>query len=474
MRQPDALRRLIVASLALPALPLLQGCAAPLPPMTDQATAPAAHALLAASAQAHGLQALAAIDDVSVGYAGTFHGVVDRLQPELVDAGFRGRAQDRLLLQKGVVAQAQAGPKGTKQVVREAGAGTQGGVRAWFNGTEALDRRRRDAAALVADCYSLFLLGPMLLAGQWAADRTLAMALTGAERVTVDGRDHDCDVLRIHMQPGLGMSDADELALYIDRSERLMRRLRFTLNGFQPTRGAVAEVDAWGHLPLHEVLWASQYEERLLRPLPLPVHEWHMTGLDVNRRLDRGAISGPAFSGAAWVAAGRRPGGLTSPGCPCPGPNRPLPSGHHDGAQGRVWMHRRALLRAIGGLAPLLALEACARTAPLHDVQDAAFVGVARLPQRAEQIKRAGTSLGWIMQEQRPGLMRGTLNLRTHQAVVDVPYDTRRFSIRYVSSTDLNYSGPVSSQDRGGAKIHRNYNGWIENLEHKISAESSS
>ncbi len=74
-------------------------------------------------------------------------------------------------------------------------------------------------------------------------------------------------------------------------------------------------------------------------------------------------------------------------------------------------------------------------------MRDAAFVGQASLPQRAEQIKRAGASLRWVMQEQRPGLMRGTLNLRTHQAVVDVPYDTRRFSIHYVSSIDLNYSG---------------------------------
>ena len=135
-------------------------------------------------------------------------------------------------------------------------------------------------------------------------------------------------------------------------------------------------------------------------------------------------------------------------------------------------MHRRTLLRAIGGLTTLSALAACVRTAPLHNVQDAAFVGVAPLPRRAEQIKRAGASLGWVMEERQPGLMRGTLNLRTHQAIVDVPYDASRFSISYVSSTDLNYSGSAASQ-AGGSMIHPNYNGWIENLEHKISAESS-
>ncbi len=301
MDQPDALRRLMLASLALPVLPLLQGCAAPLAPLEDQATAPGARALLAASARAHGLPALAAIDDVSVGYAGTFNGVADRIQPELVDAGFRRRSQDRLLLRDRVAAQAQAGPEGAKQVVRQAGAGTQGGVQVWFNGVEALDKPRRDAAAVAADCYSLFLLGPMLLAGQWAADCILTMALSGTERVTVDGRAHDCDVLRVSMQPGLGMSEGDELALCIDRAERLMRRLCFTLNGFQPTRGALAQVDAWGHVPLHGVRWPVRFQERLLRPLPLPfpVHEWHLTGLDVNRGLDRAALSGPALAGGA-------------------------------------------------------------------------------------------------------------------------------------------------------------------------------
>ena len=307
MQQPDPLRRLMLASLAAPALPLLQGCAAPLAPLGDKATAPGARALLAASAQAHGLPALAAINDVSVSYAGAFHGVVGRLQPDLVDAGFRGRSQERLLLRDRVAAQAHAGPEGAKQVVREAGAGTQGSIRVWFNGVEALDRPRRDAAALVADCYSLFLLGPMLLAGQWAADRTLAMAVSGTGRVTVDGQGHDCDVLRVRLQPGLGMSEGDDLALYIDRAERLMRRLRFTLNGFQPTRGAVAEVDAWGHVPLHGVRWPAQYEERLLRPLPLPVHEWRLTGLDVNRGLDRAALNGPALAGGAARPASALP-----------------------------------------------------------------------------------------------------------------------------------------------------------------------
>jgi hypothetical protein len=66
------------------------------------------------------------------------------------------------------------------------------------------------------------------------------------------------------------------------------------------------------------------------------------------------------------------------------------------------------------------------------------------------------------MEPQGPGLMRGMLNLRTHQAVVDIPYDTQRFSIRYVSSSNLDYDGNA---------IHRNYNSWVQNLQNAIVAQ---
>ena len=107
------------------------------------------------------------------------------------------------------------------------------------------------------------------------------------------------------------------------------------------------------------------------------------------------------------------------------------------------------------------ALGACARTAPVQE-GSGEFVGQATLAQRADEIRRAGASLGWIMEQQRPGQMRGTLNLRSHQAVVDIPYDTRRFAIRYASSTNLDYNGAV---------IHRNYNSWVQNLQNAIMAQ---
>ena len=120
---------------------------------------------------------------------------------------------------------------------------------------------------------------------------------------------------------------------------------------------------------------------------------------------------------------------------------------------------RRTLLTA--GLAAG-ALGACARTAPVYQ-GGGEFVGRGSLAQRGDEIRRAGAQLGWVMESQGPGLMRGTLNLRTHQAVVDIPYDQRRFSIRYAGSTNLDYDG---------TSIHRNYNGWVQNLQNAIIVQS--
>ncbi len=81
-------------------------------------------------------------------------------------------------------------------------------------------------------------------------------------------------------------------------------------------------------------------------------------------------------------------------------------------------------------------------------------------------ITRAGTGLGWVMIEEQPGVIRGTLRLRTHVAIVDVSYDTSTYSIQYVDSTNLNYN-----ESKG--TIHKNYNGWIENLDNAIRRELS-
>jgi len=79
-------------------------------------------------------------------------------------------------------------------------------------------------------------------------------------------------------------------------------------------------------------------------------------------------------------------------------------------------------------------------------------------------IMRAGAALGWQMRETKSGHILGTLNLRKHVAVVDVNYSATSYSITYKDSTELDYDG---------TNIHKNYNGWIQNLEKGIRTQLS-
>jgi hypothetical protein len=78
-------------------------------------------------------------------------------------------------------------------------------------------------------------------------------------------------------------------------------------------------------------------------------------------------------------------------------------------------------------------------------------------------IQSAGAGLGWQMKEATPGHIVGTLYLRSHVAVVDIVYTLDDYSINYKSSTNLNYNAANNT-------IHKNYNGWIQNLTNAINA----
>lgn len=303
MPNPDAFRRqLLQATWGLPVLASLHACKAPLRELSRPATAEAARTVLDESAAAHGAKALAQVNDISVRYVGRWRAVVGKLQPTLIDSGFRGVSEERLLFPDLLVSQSHVGPSGRKHVTRRA-AGGRDDAHVWFNGEETKDPERLAAAALVVDGYSVFLLGPMILAGPWAAERQLAMELGGVERLTRDARRYDCDVVNVRVSPGLGFSNADQLALYIDRDERLLRRMRFTLNGLESTRGAVADVDLDDYMVRFGIAWPTRFYERLLRPLPLPVHNWTLDGLDINRGLQSVDLMTAEFKGSAAVPA---------------------------------------------------------------------------------------------------------------------------------------------------------------------------
>jgi len=88
--------------------------------------------------------------------------------------------------------------------------------------------------------------------------------------------------------------------------------------------------------------------------------------------------------------------------------------------------------------------------------------------QSAEQvkqaIKRAGTGLGWMIKEVDSNTLQGTLMLRKHIAQITIPYSKSNYSLMYKTSENLNYN----AEDK---TIHKNYNGWIQNLDRAIQVQ---
>ena len=291
-------RRLLALGASVPAL-ALAGCGTPLPLNVPAAPAsdPAAERLLQGSAEVHGLTAYRQLTDINVRYDGAWRPLIDRIQPVVVDKGFRGWSEERLLPQAGVIAQAYTGPAGRKQVwwqQGQASATRPGEVAVWFNGQASTNADAQAASALVAEAYGLFLLGPLWLFGQGHV-----VQMGGSERV--DGR--PCRVVHVWKRPGLGQVALDRVAVCIDAEQGITRRVRFTLEGFANTRGAVAETDTFDHTQRFGVLWPMRSYEEVVHPLRVPAHDWHITGLDVNRGYEAAALRGPQFSGAASAAA---------------------------------------------------------------------------------------------------------------------------------------------------------------------------
>jgi hypothetical protein len=123
---------------------------------------------------------------------------------------------------------------------------------------------------------------------------------------------------------------------------------------------------------------------------------------------------------------------------------------------------------ALFGSVVVLALAACT-VAPVYNVNSAPVVSPAGKTLQESQVRQAivtaGSALGWRITDAGPGKLVGTLNLRTHSATVDIPYSARQYSITFKSGENL--------QSADGT-IHKNYNGWVQNLERGINSALAS
>jgi hypothetical protein len=123
-------------------------------------------------------------------------------------------------------------------------------------------------------------------------------------------------------------------------------------------------------------------------------------------------------------------------------------------------------LRTTVAVAAAALLLAACPTVPIYNVTDEPVATPTGKHLTASQVRggimTAGTALGWHFVDAGPGRLEGSLHLRNHGAVVEIPYSATKYSIVYKSSENL---------DASGGTIHKNYNGWVQNLDRQIRAE---
>jgi hypothetical protein len=119
----------------------------------------------------------------------------------------------------------------------------------------------------------------------------------------------------------------------------------------------------------------------------------------------------------------------------------------------------------------LLLLVGCRGGAQIYEVKNAPVPSPSGKELTLEQVRKeiiaAGVAAGWQMTDSKPGEILATYNIRSHQAVVSIPYTTKDYSVLYKNSSNLKYNA-------GAKTIHPNYAGWIQRLDGAIRSRLSS
>src|SRR5689334_12808412 len=118
----------------------------------------------------------------------------------------------------------------------------------------------------------------------------------------------------------------------------------------------------------------------------------------------------------------------------------------------------------------LVGMIGCRGGGQVYQVKDAPVVTASGKALSMDQVRKeiiaAGVAAGWQMAAPKPGEIVGTLNVRSHQAVVSIPYTTKHYSILYKDSQNLKYDAQKQT-------IHENYLSWIQRLDNAIRARLS-
>ncbi|HXV69446.1 MAG TPA: hypothetical protein VD738_11030 [Nitrospira sp.] len=113
----------------------------------------------------------------------------------------------------------------------------------------------------------------------------------------------------------------------------------------------------------------------------------------------------------------------------------------------------------------VVAVTGCRGGGQIFQVKDAPVQTATGKQPSMEDVQKAiiaaGVGLGWQMAVAKPGEIIATLNIRSHQAVVSIPYTTKNYSILYKDSANLKYDAEKQT-------IHENYSSWIQRLDGAI------
>jgi hypothetical protein len=133
-----------------------------------------------------------------------------------------------------------------------------------------------------------------------------------------------------------------------------------------------------------------------------------------------------------------------------------------------VFFKKLLLSAAVALLVIAAPAEAARRSVPIVDIPVVAVPwpnGQAGSPDAVKAAILAGLVMkSWTGQVVAPGLIRGTLLIRTHRVEVDIAYTATEYSIKYADSDNLGYRADKR-------EIHPKYNGWVRQLRETIVAQ---
>jgi hypothetical protein len=164
----------------------------------------------------------------------------------------------------------------------------------FYNGKASNDPAVLSSTALTADAFHMFLLGPLSLE-RWQ---------TNFKRLS-DAKFKRETHHRIYLErkPGFGLSERDEVVLWIDTDSKLTKLIQITLEGHDTTKGAHVEVEYLAYLKQGPYNFPSDFFERVNARISIDAHAWHLTGLDINRDYTEQELKTPGFSQQAAESA---------------------------------------------------------------------------------------------------------------------------------------------------------------------------